>query len=70
MILADLLGPFDLIVVLIVALVIFGGSKLPKIARSLGTATQEFKRGVEEGGRRPDAKPANDDHPTGEGPTA
>jgi len=60
MLLADVLGPFDLIVVLIVALIIFGGSKLPKLARSLGTATQEFKRGVEEGSK-PASGPADDD---------
>jgi len=34
--------------VLVVILVLFGGSKLPKLARSLGQAQNEFKQGVKE----------------------
>ncbi len=51
MILADFFGTTDLIVILAVLLLIFGGRKLPGLARSLGTATSEFKRGAEEGKR-------------------
>lgn len=40
------LGAPELLIVLIVILVLFGGSKLPKLARSLGQAQNEFKRGV------------------------
>jgi sec-independent protein translocase protein TatA len=40
------LGAPELIIVLIVILVLFGGSKLPKLARSLGQAQTEFKKGV------------------------
>jgi Sec-independent protein translocase protein TatA len=29
--------------------VLFGGSQIPKFARSLGSAQQEFKRGIEGG---------------------
>ncbi len=45
---AEILGP-DLIIVLVVILVLFGGSQLPKLARSLGSASHEFRKGVEEG---------------------
>jgi sec-independent protein translocase protein TatA len=41
----DLGGP-ELIIILVVVLVLFGGSRLPKLARSLGEAQREFKRGV------------------------
>jgi sec-independent protein translocase protein TatA len=41
-------GP-EWIVVLIVILVLFGGSQLPKLARGLGSAQREFKKGLEEG---------------------
>jgi sec-independent protein translocase protein TatA len=35
--------------VLVIILVIFGGAKLPLLARSLGKAQSEFKKGSEEG---------------------
>lgn len=43
------LGTGELIIVLIIVLLVFGGSKLPKLARSLGQAQKEFKQGVSEG---------------------
>ena len=38
-----------ILIVLIIVLVVFGGAKLPKLARSLGEAQKEFKKGSEEG---------------------
>ena len=43
-------GP-EWIIVLVVVLVIFGGSQLPKLARNLGKAQKEFKDGLSEGER-------------------
>ena len=40
------LGATELIIVLLILLVLFGGAKLPKLARSLGQAQKEFKQGV------------------------
>lgn len=37
------IGLGELIVILIIALVIFGPSKLPQIGRSMGEAIKEFK---------------------------
>ena len=42
------LGAPELLIVLLVILVLFGGAKLPKLARSLGQAQSEFKRGLSE----------------------
>jgi sec-independent protein translocase protein TatA len=42
-------GPTELLIVLGIVLVIFGGSKLPQLARSVGKAKTEFQRGVHEG---------------------
>ncbi len=36
-------------VVLALVLVVFGGAKLPQLARSLGQAQKEFKTGLKEG---------------------
>ncbi len=37
------------LIVVIVALVLFGGSQIPKLAKNLGQAQNEFKRGLSEG---------------------
>jgi sec-independent protein translocase protein TatA len=46
--LAEIIGP-DILIVLAVLTVLFGGSQIPKFARSLGSAQKEFKRGIEDG---------------------
>ena len=38
------LGPAELFVILVVALVVFGPNKLPEIGRQVGKAIQEFRR--------------------------
>ncbi len=43
------MGAPELLIVLLVILVVFGGSQLPKLARGLGSAQREFKKGLEEG---------------------
>jgi sec-independent protein translocase protein TatA len=42
------LGAPELLIILVVILVLFGGAKLPKLARSLGQAQHEFKKGTTE----------------------
>lgn len=40
------LGFQELIIILVIALVIFGGKKLPEVGSGLGKAIREFKRGT------------------------
>jgi sec-independent protein translocase protein TatA len=40
------LGSSELIIILVVLLLLFGGAKLPQLARSLGQAQKEFKHGL------------------------
>lgn len=42
------LGPTELLIVLAIVLLLFGAPRLPKLARSLGQASKEFKQGVNE----------------------
>ena len=52
------LGSGELIIILVILLVVFGGSQLPKLARSLGQAQKEFKTGVDEGLKDDESKEA------------
>ena len=39
-------GSTEMIIVLVIVLVLFGGSQLPKLAKNLGKAQKEFKDGM------------------------
>jgi sec-independent protein translocase protein TatA len=54
------LGPTELIIILVIVLVLFGSTRLPKLARSMGQASKEFKKGVNEGDKDDEDKPAKD----------
>jgi len=43
------LGGPELLIILVVVLLLFGASRLPSLARSLGASAREFRRGVDEG---------------------
>ena len=45
------LGVPELLIILAVVLLLFGSTRLPKLARSLGQASKEFKQGAEEGAK-------------------
>lgn len=42
------IGATELIIFLLVILLLFGSTKLPKLAKSLGEAQKEFKKGIAE----------------------
>lgn len=43
-------GPMEILVVLAIGLLLFG-TRLPKLARSMGQSVNEFKHGLKEGGK-------------------
>ena len=47
--LADLFGPDLLIVAIVLVVLLFGGAAIPKLARNLGSAKNQFEKGLEEG---------------------
>ncbi len=54
-------GPLELIIILVVILLLFGSTKLPKLARSIGEASKEFKKGVNEAAQDPESVAAPDE---------
>ena len=42
------IGPTELLIVLAIVLLIFGGAKIPHLARSLGQAQKEFHQGADD----------------------
>lgn len=42
------LGPTELIVILVILLLLFGGSKLPSLAKGLGQSIKEFKNAAKD----------------------
>lgn len=53
-------GPLEVLIVLIIALVVFGPKRLPELGRSLGKGIREFRGAI--GGERDDGD--------GDGPTS
>ena len=54
------LDPPEIILIIVVVLVLFGGSQLPKLAKNLGKAQQEFTSGLAEGQKDAGAEPKSD----------
>ena len=49
------IGAPELLIILVLVLLVFGGAKLPKLARSLGQAQREFKDGLTDSAKEADA---------------
>lgn len=50
------LGLPEILLIFVIALLIFGASRLPEIGRSLGKALSEFKKGTQEALEEKDKK--------------
>ena len=57
------IGPLELAIVLVIALVIFGPKRLPDLGRSLGTGMREFKDSITGKNDEEDAEKASRELP-------
>jgi TatA/E family protein of Tat protein translocase len=75
--LAEVFGVDGIIVLIVVVVLLFGGAAIPKLARNLGSAKNEFEKGLDEGKKAsamstgtasngPSAAPATSHAPTAE----
>jgi sec-independent protein translocase protein TatA len=54
------IGTPEILIILGVLVLIFGSTQLPKLARSIGQAQQEFKKGLKEGAKDDDEEEEED----------
>lgn len=52
-ILAGQIGMMEIVLILVVILLFFGGRKIPELMRGLGKGVSEFKKGMNEGSEQP-----------------
>lgn len=45
------LGPTELVIIVLIIVLLFGATKLPQLAKSLGQSKRAFKEGLDEGER-------------------
>jgi sec-independent protein translocase protein TatA len=63
-------GPLELVVVLVIALIVLGPKRLPEVGRSLGRGIREFKDSLEGERRDEDDEVYEDDEVGEDGPKA
>jgi sec-independent protein translocase protein TatA len=54
------LGPTELLLILAIVLVFFGGRKIPEIARGLGEGIRHFREGMHGSENKPGEKPSEE----------
>ena len=50
--LLGMIGPWQVVLIILVILLMFGGKKIPELMRGLGKGMSEFKKGKEEGNEK------------------
>ncbi|MEZ5078030.1 MAG: twin-arginine translocase TatA/TatE family subunit [Solirubrobacterales bacterium] len=62
-------GPLEIAIVLIIALIVFGPKRLPELGSSLGSGIREFAHGIKGGDKALEKGEAPVEQPSGEGRT-
>ena len=60
------LGMGELVILLVVVLLLFGGKKLPQLGRALGSSINQFKDGLKEGKKNEGEIEDKNDKPEGQ----
>jgi TatA/E family protein of Tat protein translocase len=62
--LGEIFGVDGVIVLIVVVVLLFGGAAIPKLARNLGSAKNEFEKGIAEGKKTGVDTPTSSDETT------
>lgn len=62
--LAEIFGVDGIVVLIVVLVLLFGGAAIPKLARNLGSAKNEFESGLHAGKGASSVPASSVDHPT------
>jgi sec-independent protein translocase protein TatA len=57
--LGEIFGVDGIIVLIVVVVLLFGGAAIPKLARNLGSAKNEFEKGLDDGKKASAASPVS-----------
>ena len=52
-VLLGMIGPNQIIIILVVIVLLFGAKKIPQLMRGIGSGVKEFKDGMKEGEEKP-----------------
>jgi TatA/E family protein of Tat protein translocase len=61
--LGEIFGVDGIIVLIVVVVLLFGGAAIPKLARNLGSAKNEFEKGLDDGKKASAVKPMTETPP-------
>lgn len=50
------IGTTELVIILVIILLLFGGSKLPQLSRSIGSSIKELRKGIDDDSQGPETK--------------
>jgi len=50
------IGLSELLIILVIVIIVFGASRLPKVARGIGEGIREFRKAIKEKGSKEETK--------------
>jgi sec-independent protein translocase protein TatA len=56
MIIGAMLGPMEIVLILLIVVLLFGGKKIPELMKGLGKGVKDFKTGMNEDGDEKEKK--------------
>ena len=62
--LLGVIGPWQIAIIAILILLIFGGKKIPEMMKGLGSGIKEFKDAVKEEDKKPEERKSNSNSDT------